>query len=134
LICRSAWVVIWFCLWWGRMHLLLGVHHPLMWYWVLQHGRGWVLHIFLWGLLGGRRYWGTWSISRFFHPFKVHYLGEMVSIISILTAKGTREVCTNIFVVLPLEFVFISPLWVLVPLFFVAPNKLVRLGLVLVSS
>jgi hypothetical protein len=75
-----------------------------------------------------------WSISRFFHPFKVCYLGEMVSIMAILTAKGTREVCLNIVVVLPLAFVVISPLGVLVPLVLVPPGRLVLLGLVLVSS
>jgi hypothetical protein len=57
-----------------------------------------------------------------------------VSIMAILTAKGTREVCSNIFFVLPLAFVVISPLGVLVPLVLVAPSRLVRLGLVLVSS
>jgi hypothetical protein len=57
-----------------------------------------------------------------------------VSIMAILTAKGTREVCLNIFVVLPLEFFFISPLGVVVPLILVAPGKLVLLGVVLVPS
>jgi hypothetical protein len=75
-----------------------------------------------------------WSITRFFHPFEVCYLGAMVSIMAILTAKGTREVCLNIVVVLSLAFVVISPLGVLVPLVLVAPCRLVLLGLVLVSS
>jgi len=61
----------------------------------------------------------------FFHPFEVYDLGEMVSIMSILAEKGTREVCPNIVVVLPLAFVFISPLRVLIPLVLVAPNRLV---------
>jgi hypothetical protein len=58
----------------------------------------------------------------------------MVSIMAILTTKGTREVCLNIVVVLPLAFVVISPLGVLVPLVLVSPGRLVLLGLVLVSS
>jgi hypothetical protein len=92
--------------------------------------RGWLLHILLWGLLGGRWCWGTWSISRFFHPFKVNNLREMVSIMAILTAKGTREVFLKIVVILPLAFVVISPLGVLVPLILVAPDRLVLLGVV----
>jgi hypothetical protein len=134
LICRSAWVMIWSCLWWGKVHLLLGVHHPLMWYGVLQHGRGWVMHISLWGLLGGRWGWQMWSITRFFHPFEVCDLGEMVSIMTILTTKGTREVFLDIFFVLSLAFVVIFPLRVLIPLVLVSPYRLVLLGLVLVSS
>jgi hypothetical protein len=58
----------------------------------------------------------------------------MVSIMTILTAKGRREVCLNIIVVLPLVFVVISPLGVWVPLVLVAPSRLVLLGLVMVSS
>jgi hypothetical protein len=54
-----------------------------------------------------------------------------VSIMAILTVKGTREVCLNIFVVLSLAFVVISPLRVLVPVVLVAPCRLVLLGLVL---
>jgi hypothetical protein len=54
----------------------------------------------------------------------------MVSIMAILTAKGTREVCLKIVVVLPLAFVVISPLGVLVPLILVAPNRLVLLGVI----
>jgi hypothetical protein len=53
----------------------------------------------------------------------------MVSVMAIVTAKGTREVFPNIVVVVPLKFVVISPLGVLV-----SPNRLVLLGLVLVSS
>jgi hypothetical protein len=48
-----------------------------------------------------------------------------VSIMTILTAKGTREFCLNIFVVVPLAFVVISPLGVLVPLVLVSPDRLV---------
>jgi hypothetical protein len=82
----------------------------------------------------GNQYRGIWSISIFFHPFKVNYFGVMVSIMGIFTAKGTREVFLNIVVVLPLAFVFISPLGVLVPLVLVTPSRLVRLGLVLIFS
>jgi hypothetical protein len=71
-----------------------------------------------------------WSISGFFHPFKVNDLREMVSIMAILTAKGTREVCLKIVVILPLVFVIISPLGVLVPLILVAPDRLVLLGVI----
>jgi hypothetical protein len=74
-----------------------------------------------------------WAITRFFHPFKVSDLGAMVSIVTKLTAKGKREVGSNI-VFLPLFFVVVSPLGVLIPLVLVAPSRLVLLGLVLVSS
>jgi hypothetical protein len=47
---------------------------------------------------------------------------------AILTAKGTREVCLNIVVVLPLVFVVISPLGVLVPLVLVAPGQVGSAG------
>jgi hypothetical protein len=129
-ICRSAWVWILSHLWWGRMHLLLGVHHPLVWNGVLQHDWGWLLHILLWGLLRGRRCWGTWSISDSFIHLKSSDLREMVSIMAILTAKGTREVCLKIVVILPLVFVVISPLGVLVPLILVSPDRLVLLGVI----
>ena len=88
----------------------------------------------LWGMLRGRQCWGTWSISRFFHPFKVNNLREMVGIMAILTTKGTREVCLKIVVLPPLVFVVISPLGVLVPLILVSPTRLVLLGVVLVHS
>jgi hypothetical protein len=88
----GPWVLILSHLWWGRMYLLLGIHHTLVWNRVLQHGRGWLLQILLWGLLRGRRRWRTWCVHGFFHPFKVRNLGEMVSIMSMLTAKSAREV------------------------------------------
>jgi hypothetical protein len=71
-----------------------------------------------------------WFISRLFHSFKVRDLREIVGIMTILTAKGTREVCLKIVVILPLEFVVISPLGVLVPLILVSPGKLVMLGVI----
>jgi hypothetical protein len=58
----------------------------------------------------------------------------MVSIVTKLTAKGTREGGPNIVVVPSLMFVVVSPLGVLIPLVLVAPDRLVLLGLVLVSS
>jgi hypothetical protein len=54
----------------------------------------------------------------------------MVSIMTMLTIEGTREVHLEVVVVPPLAFVFISPLGVLVPLILVAPNRLVLLGVV----
>jgi hypothetical protein len=50
-----------------------------------------------------------------------------VSIMTILTAKGTREVCPNIVFVLPLEFVVIAPMGVQIPLVLVSPDRLVLL-------
>jgi hypothetical protein len=58
----------------------------------------------------------------------------MVSIVTKITTKGTREVGLNIVVVLPLVFFVVSPLGVLIPLVLVALEKLVLLGLGLVSS
>jgi hypothetical protein len=113
------------------VHLLLGIHHPLVWNRVLQHSWGWLLHILLWGLLRGRQCWGTWSIHEFFHLFKVGNLGKMLSIMVILTAKGAREVFPEVIVVVPpLAFIVVSPLGVLVPLVRVAPSRVVLLGVV----
>jgi hypothetical protein len=78
----------------------------------------------------GRERWRTWHIHGIFHPFEVNDLGAMVSIMTMLTAKGTREVHQEVFVVPPLAFVVIAPLGVLVPLILVAPNRLVPLGVV----
>jgi hypothetical protein len=58
----------------------------------------------------------------------------MVSIMDILTTKGTREICPKIVFILPLAFVVISPLGVLVPLILVSLGRLVLLGVVLVPS
>jgi hypothetical protein len=54
----------------------------------------------------------------------------MVSIVTKTTAKGTREVCLNIVVVVSLMFVVIAPLRVLVPQILVAPSRLGLLGMV----
>jgi hypothetical protein len=88
------------------------------------------LHVLLWGLLRDRHCWGTWSVHRFFHPFKIVYLGEMVSIMVVFTAKGTREVCPGVIVIISLAFVVISPLGVLVPLILIPPSRLVLLGVI----
>ena len=70
-------------------------------------------------------------IYRIFHPFEVRNLGEMVSVMAILTEKGTRKVFPKVFVVVPpLVFFVISPLEVMVPLILVAPSRLVLLGVV----
>jgi hypothetical protein len=55
----------------------------------------------------------------------------MVSIVTKLTTKGTREVGPKVVVVFPLAFFFISPLGVLVPLILVTPDRLVLLGMIL---
>jgi hypothetical protein len=113
------------------MYLFLGIHHTLVWNKVLQHGRGWLLQIILWGLLRGRKHWRTWCVHGLFHPFKVRNLGTMVGIMSVLTVKSAREVHPEIFIVfLPLAFVVIIPMGVLVTLILVSPSRLVLLGVV----
>jgi hypothetical protein len=57
-----------------------------------------------------------------------------VSIMSIITAKGTREVCPKIVVIIPLVFVIVSPLRVLVPLILVSLGRLVMLEVILSGS
>jgi hypothetical protein len=113
-------------LWWGRMHLLLGIHPTLVWNRDLQHSRGWLLQILLWDLLSGRWRWRTWRLHGIFHSFKVRNLGEMVSIMTMLTIKSTGEVCPEVvFFIPPLAFFVISPLMVMV-----SPNRLVLLGVI----
>jgi hypothetical protein len=75
-----------------------------------------------------------WSTSRLFHLFEVNDLREMVSIMTILATKGTREVFPKIVGVIPLSFVVIPLLGVLVPLILVSPSRLVLLVVVMVSS
>jgi hypothetical protein len=71
----------------------------------------------------------VWYVHGIFHPFEVNNLGEMVSIMTMLTTKRTREVHPEVVVfVPPSAFVFISPLGVLVTLFLVSPSRLVLLG------
>jgi len=116
------------------MPLLLVFHHPLVWNGVFQHDWVWFWHILLRGLQWGRQCGGTWSISGFFHPFKVNDLRELVTIMAILTTKGTREVCPKIVVIIPLAFVIVSSLRVLVPLILVSLGRLVMLGVILSGS
>jgi hypothetical protein len=52
----------------------------------------------------------------------------MVSIVAILTTKGTRDVVPKIVFFLSLVFIVISPLGVLVPLILVSPSRLVFWG------
>jgi hypothetical protein len=61
-----------------------------------------------------------WKTTRVFQPFEINNLGEMMSVMTELTTKSTREDGFNI--VTPLAFVIISPLGVLVPLVLVAPR------------
>jgi hypothetical protein len=117
-------------LWWGMMYVMLGIHHTLVWNRFLKHDRGWLLQILLWGLLRGKRCWRTWRIHGFFNPFEVGDLGEMVSVMSMLTTKSAREFCLEVVVVVPpLVFVVIIPLGVLV-----APSRLVLMGVISSSS
>jgi hypothetical protein len=53
-----------------------------------------------------------------------------MSIMTELTAKGTREGGSNSIVISPLTPVVISPLGVLIPLILVAPSRLVLLGVI----
>jgi hypothetical protein len=55
-----------------------------------------------------------------------------MSIMTELTAKGTREGGSNSIVISPLTpIVTTPPLWVLIPLILVAPSRLVLLGVIL---
>jgi hypothetical protein len=72
-----------------------------------------------------------WHVHGIFHLFEVRNLGEMVSIMTMLTTKNAREVHPEVVVVVPpLAFVVIVPLGVLVTLVLVAPNRLVLLGVI----
>jgi hypothetical protein len=53
-----------------------------------------------------------------------------MSIMTELTAKGTREIDFDSIVISPLTPVVIAPLGVLIPLVLVAPSRLVLLGLI----
>ena len=53
-----------------------------------------------------------------------------MSIMTELTAKGTREIVFDSIVISPLTPVVIAPLGVLIPLVLVAPSRLVLLGLI----
>ena len=109
-------------LWWGRVDHVLGSYDTLMcnriWW---QDGRG-LLHVLLWCLLRGRRCWRMGKTTRVFQPFEINDLGAMVSVMTEITTKGTREDGFNIIVISPLAFIIIAPLGVLVPLVLVPPS------------
>jgi hypothetical protein len=127
----GPWVLILPHLWWGRVYLLLGIHHTLVWNRVLQYNWGCLLQVLLWDLLRGRKRWRMWRVHGFFHSFEVRNLGAMVNIMSILTTKSTREFFPEVvFVVLPLAFVVIVPFGVMVTLILVSPSRLVLLEVV----
>jgi hypothetical protein len=129
-ICQISRVLILSHWWWGRMHLLLGIHHTLVWNRVLQHYSGVVVANTVVGPAEVQAALGTWRVHGIFHLFEVGNLGEMVSIMTMLTSKSTREVHLEVVVVVPPLAFFIAPLGVLVPLVLVAPNRLVLLGVI----
>jgi hypothetical protein len=113
------------------MHLLLGIHHTLVWNRVFQYRWGWLLQTLLWGLLRGRRCWRMWHIHGIFHLVEIRNLGPMLSIMTMLTTNSTREVFPKVIVVFPpLAFVVISPLEILVSLIEVSPNRLILLRVI----
>jgi hypothetical protein len=115
-------------LWWGMLHVLLGVYHTLMWdriWW--QDGRG-LLHVLLWCLLRGGLCRRRGKAPRVFKPFEISDLGAMVSVMTELTTKSTRVDGFNI--IPPLAFVVVAPLGVLVSWVLVAPSRLILLGLI----
>ena len=105
------------------LRVLLGVYYTLMWDRILQHGGMGLLCVLLQCLLRGRLCRRRRKAPRVFQPFEISDLGAMVSVMTELTTKGTREDGFNI--ILPLAFVVIAPLGVLVPLVLVAPRGLV---------
>jgi hypothetical protein len=113
---------------WGRVYLLLGIHHTLVWNRILKNGRRWLLQVLLRGLLRGRQCWRMLCVHGFFHSFEVGNLGAMVSIMPILTTNFAMEVRPNIFIVLSLSFVILVPLGVLVALILVYPSYSCPLG------
>jgi hypothetical protein len=108
--------------------VLLGVYHTLMWDTILQHDWRALLHVFLWCLLRGRLCRRRGKAPRVFQPFEISDLGEMVSVMTELTTKGTRE--DGFKIISLLTFIFIAPLGVLVPLVLVSPSGLVLWGLI----
>jgi hypothetical protein len=127
-LCWIVGVVVLSYLRWGMLCVLLGVYHTLMWNRILQHGGRGLLHVLLWCLRRGRLCRRMGKTTRVFQPFEINDLGAMVSVMTELTTKGTREDGFNI--ISPLAFVIISPLGVLVPLVLVAPSWLVPWGLI----
>ena len=127
-LCRVIGIVVLAHLRWGMMHVLLGVDHPLMWDRILHHGGRGLLRILLLCRLRGRLCRSRWNTPRVFQPLEINDLWAMVSVMTKITTKGTREDGFNI--ILPLEFVVIAPLGVLVPLVRVAPSGLLLWGLI----
>jgi hypothetical protein len=118
-------------LWQGRMYHLLGIHHTLVWNRVLKNKQEWFLQI----LLRGRQCWRMWCIHGVFHPFEVRNLGEIVSVMAMITTKSTREVISEVVVVIPpLGFIVIISLGVMVTFIVVSTNRLVLLGVIPPSS
>jgi hypothetical protein len=122
-LCWIVGVVVLAHLRWGMRRVLLGVYYTLMWDRILKHGGRGLLRVLLWCLLRGRLRRRRGKAPRVFQPFKISDLGAMVSIMTEITTKGTREDGFNI--IYPLAFVVIVPLGVLVPLVLVAPSGLV---------
>jgi hypothetical protein len=127
-LCWIVGVVVLAHLRWGMRCVLLGVYNTLMWNRILQHGRRGLLHVLLCFLLRGSLCKRMGKTTRVFQPFEIRDLGAMVSVMTELTTKSTREDGFNI--ISPLAFVIISPLGVLVPLVLVAPSGLVLWGLI----
>jgi hypothetical protein len=86
------------------------------------------LHVLLWCLLRCRLCRKKGKTTLVFQTFEISDLGEMVSVMTELTTKGTREDGFNI--ISPLAFIIIAPLGVLVPLVLVSPSGLVLWGLI----
>jgi hypothetical protein len=107
----------------GSVAYPIGCSSPLGVEWSFVARLGVVAAHIVVGPAKGRRCWGMWSIYKFLHLFKVSDLREIVSIMAILTTKGTREFFLNIIFILLLAFVIISPLGVWVPLILVAPDR-----------
>jgi hypothetical protein len=127
-LCWIVGVVVLAYLRWGMLCDLLGVYYTLMWDRILQHGGRGLLRVLLWCLLRGRLRRRRGKAPRVFQPFEINDLGEMVSVMTKLTTKGTRENGFNI--ISPLAFVVIAPLRVLVPLVLIAPSGLILWGLI----
>ena len=77
----------WYCpnLSWGRVYLLLGIHHNLAWNGVFRNNQRWWLQIMLWVRVRGRWCRRVLCVHGFFHLFVIKNLGALVSIVSILT-------------------------------------------------
>ena len=67
------------------------------------------MNVLLWCLLRGRLCKRMGKSTRVFQLFEISDLGEMMSVMTKLTAKGTREVGFNSIVIPPLTPIIISP-------------------------